>query len=143
MLLVENRKARFEYTVHEKMVAGVILSGSEVKSLRLKQASLAGSYIKEIGNELYLVNAHINPYSFSNQENYDPRQSRKLLLSKKEIENCRLSNQQKGWAIIPLAFLLLHNRIKVEIALAKGKKAYEKKEVIKQRDLQREDKREY
>jgi SsrA-binding protein len=138
MLLVENRKARFEYTVHEKMIAGVVLSGAEVKSLRLKQGSLAGSYVKEVNNEFWLINAHVNPYSFANNPDYEPRHSRKLLLSKKEVAMLQEKSKQKGWAIVPLAILLLHNRIKVEIALAKGKKAYEKKEVIKQRDLKRE-----
>jgi SsrA-binding protein len=139
MQLVSNRKARFEYALHEKIVAGVVLSGSEVKSLRLKQASLAGSYIKELSGEFWLVNAHINPYSFANDPDYEPRRSRKLLLNKKEIALLQEKSRQKGWAIIPLSFLLLHNRLKVEIALAKGKKAYEKKEVIKQRDLAREE----
>lgn len=138
MQLVSNRKAHFDYVIHEKIVAGIVLSGSEVKSLRLKQVSLAGSYIKELGGEFWLVNAHINPYSFAKDPNYETRRSRKLLLSKKEISMLQEKSRQKGWAIVPLAILLLHNRIKVEIALAKGKKAYEKKEVIRQRDLARE-----
>lgn len=138
MQLVNNRKAHFEYAIHDKIVAGVVLTGAEVKSLRLKQASLAGSYIKELGGEFWLVNAHINPYAFANDPDYEPRRSRKLLLSKKEIALLQDKSKQKGWAIVPLAILLLHNRLKVEIALAKGKKTYEKKEVIKQRDLARE-----
>ena len=138
MSLVFNRKAQYEYAISKKFIAGVILSGAEVKSLRLQQASLNGSYIKEIGGELFLLNAQINAYSFAKQEDYDPKRSRKLLLKKNEIESLAQACKQKGFAIVPLAFFLSHNRIKLEIALAKGKKEYEKREVIKKRDLQRE-----
>jgi len=138
MSLVVNKKAAHEYSFSKKFIAGVVLSGPEVKSLRLQQASLNGSYIKEIGGELFLVNAQINDYSFAKQENYDPKKSRKLLLKKSEIEALTESSKQKGFAIIPLAFFVSHNRIKLEIALAKGKKEYEKRETLKKRDLKRE-----
>lgn len=138
MSLVVNKKATHEYSFSKKFIAGVVLSGPEVKSLRLQQASLNGSYIKEIGGELFLVNAQINDYSFAKQENYDPKKSRKLLLKKSEIEALTESSKQKGFAIIPLAFFVSHNRIKLEIALAKGKKEYEKRETLKKRDLKRE-----
>lgn len=138
MSLVFNRKAQYEYTISKKFIAGIVLSGSEVKSLRLQQASLNGSYIKEIGGELFLINAQINAYSFAKQEDYDPKRSRKLLLKKAELDSLIEASQQKGFAIIPLAFFLSHNLIKLEIALAKGKKEYEKRESLKKRDLRRE-----
>jgi len=138
MSLVFNKKAQYEYTISKKFIAGVVLSGSEVKSLRLKQASLNGSYIKEISHELFLINSQINAYSFAKQENYDPKKSRKLLLKKSEVTALIEASKQKGFAIVPLAFFLSHNRIKLELALARGKKEYEKRETIKKRDLKRE-----
>lgn len=138
MSLVINKKATYEYSISKKFVAGVVLTGAEVKSLRLQHASLSGSYIKEIGGELFLINSQINAYSFANQEDYDPKRSRKLLLKKSEMENLTEASKQKGFAIIPLAFFLSHNKIKLELALAKGKKEYEKREDIKKRDLKRQ-----
>jgi len=138
MSLVFNKKAQYEYSISKKFTAGIVLSGSEVKSLRLQQASLNGSYIKEIGGELFLINAQINGYSFAKQEDYDPKRSRKLLIKKSELNSLIEASQQKGFAIVPLAFFLSHNLIKLEFALARGKKEYEKRESIKKRDLQRE-----
>lgn len=138
MSLVFNKKAQHEYTISKKFIAGVVLTGAEVKSLRLQQASLNGSYIKEISGELFLINAQINAYSFAKQEDYDPKRSRKLLLKKSELEALIEASRQKGFAIIPLTFFLSHNLIKLEIALAKGKKEYEKRESLKKRDLRRE-----
>ena len=138
MSLVFNKKAQHEYTISKKFIAGVVLSGSEVKSLRLQQASLNGSYIKEMSGELFLINAQINAYSFAKQEDYDPKRSRKLLLKKSELNSLLEASKHKGYAIIPMAFFLSHNLIKLEIALAKGKKEYEKREDLKKRDLQRE-----
>jgi len=138
MSLVFNKKAQYEYAISKKFTAGIVLSGSEVKSLRLQQASLNGSYIKEIGGELFLINAQINGYSFAKQEDYDPKRSRKLLIKKSELNSLIEASRQKGFAIVPLAFFLSHNLIKLEFALARGKKEYEKRESIKKRDLQRE-----
>jgi SsrA-binding protein len=138
MSLVINKKAPHEYLIGKKFVAGVVLSGSEVKSLRLGQASLNGSYIKEMSQELFLINAQINAYSFAKQEDYDPKRSRKLLLKRSELDALIEASQKKGFAIVPLAFFLSHNRIKLELALAKGKKEYEKRASLKTKDLQRE-----
>ncbi len=138
MSLVFNKKAQHEYEISKKFIAGIVLSGPEVKSLRLQQASLNGSYIKEIGKELFLINAQINAYSFAKQDNYDPKQTRKLLLKKSEVEALTEASKQKGFAIIPIAFFISHNMIKLEIGLARGKKEYEKREAIKKRDLKRE-----
>ena len=138
MSLLVNKKALYEYTISKKFTAGLVLTGPEVKSLRLKQGSLNGSYIKEIAGELYLINAQINAYAFAQQENYDPKKSRKLLLKKSELKNLLEDSRQKGFAIVPLSIFLTHNRLKLELALAKGKKEFEKRENIKKRDLQRE-----
>jgi len=144
MLLVKNKKASYDYQLEDKYTAGIVLSGAEVKSLRLQHASLAGSYIKALqGNhnklELFLINAQINPYKFAGRnDDYDPKRSRKLLLKRKEIEELAIASEQKGRSIVPLAFILDHNQIKLELAIAKGKKTFEKRETIKKRDLQRE-----
>jgi SsrA-binding protein len=138
MLLVKNKKANYEYQLGKKYQAGIVLSGAEVKSLRLKHASLNGSYIKAIGNELFLINAQINPYSFADNEDYDPKQTRKLLLKKREIQGLIEDSQQKGYAIIPISFELIRNKIKVFLAVGKGKKEFEKRDSIKKRDLKRE-----
>jgi SsrA-binding protein len=144
MLLIKNKKAYFDYQLNKKYIAGIVLNGAEVKSLRLKHASLAGSYIKTLNKdqkkaELFLINAQINAYRFagSNQD-YDPKRTRKLLLKRKEIAELITASEQKSYSIIPLAFLLEHNQIKLELALAKGKKSFEKREIIKKRDLNRE-----
>lgn len=141
MSLVFNKKAQYEYSISKKFIAGVVLTGSEVKSLRLQQASLNGSYIKEVGGELFLINAQINGYSFAKQEDYDPKRSRKLMLKKSEMASLIEASKQKGFAIVPIAFFISHNLIKLELALAKGKKEYEKRDVIKKRDLEREKRR--
>ena len=138
MLLVKNKKASYEYEIGKKYQAGIVLSGAEVKSLRLKHASLNGSYIKAIGNELFLINAQINPYSFANNEDYDPKKSRKLLLKKREIQHLIENSQQKGYAIVPISLELVRNKIKVSLAIGKGKKEFEKRDSIKKRDLKRE-----
>ena len=144
MLLIKNKKAYFDYQIDKKYLAGIVLSGAEVKSLRLKHASLAGSYIKALNKdskkpELFLINAQINAYRFAGQnQDYDPKKTRKLLLKRREIEELVTASEQKSYSIIPLAFLLEHNQIKLELALAKGKKSFEKREIIKKRDLNRE-----
>jgi SsrA-binding protein len=144
MLLLKNKKAHYDYQLDQKYKAGIVLSGAEVKSLRLKHASLAGSYIKTLSGknrkpELFLINAQINAYRFAAQnKDYDPKRSRKLLLKRKEIEELVTASEEKSYSIVPLAFLLEHNQIKIELALGKGKKSFEKRETIKKRDLKRE-----
>lgn len=144
MLLIKNKKAYFDYQLDKKYKAGIVLTGAEVKSLRLKHASLAGSYIKALNKEskkaeLFLINAQINHYRFAGKnQDYDPKKTRKLLLRRKEIAELVIVSEQKSYSIIPLAFLLEHNQIKLELALARGKKSFEKRESIKKRDLNRE-----
>lgn len=137
MLLVTNKQVIHDYSIIKKIIVGVVLKGYEVKSLRLKAASLKGSYVKIINLEAFLINAQINPYKFASVDNYEPKRTRKLLLKKKELIELKTETDQKNMTIVPLAFLLLGNMIKLEIALAKGKKEYEKRELLKKRDLKR------
>ena len=138
MLLLKNKKAFHQYEIFHKIQAGVVLIGSEVKSLRNKSGSLAGSYVKVVGNELYLIGAQITPYKFADNTEYDPKRTRKLLVKKKEIFNIMSITEKKGWAAIPISFELVKNKIKLTIGLGKGKQEFEKREVLKNRALKRE-----
>lgn len=138
MLLIKNRRARHDYEIKQTWQAGIVLEGHEVKSLRLKHASLEGAYVKILNQEAWLINARINPYRYANLENYDPKRTRKLLLSKKEIYQLIDVINSKNHTIVPLEFFLFRNRIKVKIGSGKGKREYEKRAVIKKRDLKRQ-----
>lgn len=137
-MLVKNKKALFEFDVKKTIISGVVLHGYEVKSLRLKHASLTGSYVKVIGDEVFLLNAQINLYPFATVENYDPKRTRKLLLHKKEIFEIKESSAQKGWALVPMSFFIKGRQIKLEIGIGRGKKEFEKRAIIKERDVARE-----
>lgn len=137
-ILLENRRARAEYTFQETFEAGVQLIGGEVKMLRLKRGSLVGAHVRVIGGEAVLINAQIPAYDFSRTEEYDPKRTRKLLLHKKEILKLGEAQGMKGLSLIPTAIGLKRNHIKVTIAIAKGKKQYERREELKKRDLIRE-----
>lgn len=142
MKLVVNKKAFHEYDVSKTIEAGMVLTGSEVKSLRLKSASLKGSFVKPIGNELFLVNAQISPYKFSDNREYDPKRTRKLLLKKKEVYQLLEASSQKGWSLIPLDIHLQGSKLKLTIGVARGKKLHEKRAELKKkaqrRDIERE-----
>lgn len=138
MVLVENRKARAEFHILEKYQAGVVLTGAEVKSIRLKMASLQGSFVRVIGKELFLVNALVTPYKFARQEDIDPRRTRKLLVHHRELIRLEEITTQKGKTLVSLSFELVDNKIKLNFAVARGKKQFERKEEIKNRDLARE-----
>lgn len=138
MILALNKKAKREYEIHKTFQAGIVLIGPEVKSLRLKHSSLQGSFVRIIDGEAFLINAQINPYKFADNKDYDPKRTRKLLLRKKEIDQMVTISDQKGWGIVPLSIELKHNKIKVNIATAKGKKVHEKREDIKKRDIKRQ-----
>jgi SsrA-binding protein len=133
-----NRKANFEYFLLERLEAGIVLQGSEIKSIRAGQMSLAESYVQIDGREAWLMDAHIAPYEQASIFNHEPRRPRKLLVHKSEIR--RLWNQvrQKGMTIVPIKVYLKDGRAKIEIALAKGKKLYDKREAIAKRDSERE-----
>ena len=142
MILIANKYAKSEYDIKEPYTAGIQLEGREVKSLRLKMGSLKGSFVKIVSGEAFLINAQINPYSFAKNDNFDPKRTRKLLLNKKEIDELVDYSDQKGFNVVPLAIVLLHNKIKLEIGSGRGRKIYEKKAVLKARDIARETERE-
>ena len=141
--LVKNKKGYFEYHILEKFVCGMVLHGSEVKSIRLGKASIGEAYCYVKNNEVFVKNMHISEYSQSNKyDSHEPLRERKLLLKKKEIIKLAEKVSQKGLTIIPLAILLTDTGyLKLEIALAKGKHLYDKREAIKSRDLDLELKR--
>jgi SsrA-binding protein len=138
MQLLVNKKARFEYKIENTMSAGVVLRGGEVKSLRLKSGSLTGSYVKIIGGELFLIGAQITPYKFSDNTDYDPKRTRKLLLKKKEVEQLTIDLEQKKLTLIPLQFETAGRNIKLVFGIGKGLKQFEKRAKIKERDQKRD-----
>lgn len=138
MLLAKNRRARYDYEIQKTWIAGIVLAGHEVKSLRLKQAGLEGAYVKIMNGEAWLINARITPYQYATLDNYDPKQTRKLLLSKKEIFQMADAADNKKQTLVPLEFLLMHNKIKVKIGAGRGKKEYEKRRKIKERDVKKQ-----
>ena len=136
--VARNRKAKFEYFLLESFEAGISLFGSEIKSVRASQVSLEEAYIKIDGKEAWLMDAHIAPYELANRFNHDPRRNRKLLLHKKEILLLWNEVKQKGVTIIPVRMYIKDGRAKVEIAIAKGKKLYDKRADLARKDAQRE-----
>lgn len=138
MLLLKNKKAFHQYDIKEKIQAGIVLTGGEVKSLRNKSGSLSGSYVKVVNNELFLIGAQITPYKFADNTDYDPQRTRKLLVKKKEIFHIASSTEKKGWAAVPLSFELDGKNIKLVVGIGKGKQEFEKREVLKKRTLKRE-----
>ena len=133
-----NRKARYDYEILETLEAGIMLTGSEVKSVRAGHADLSGSFARIRGSEVYLVNASIFPYVHARLENYDPKRTRKLLLHKKQILSLKAKMDGSNLTIVPLCVYTTRLLIKAELALAKAKKVYEKRETIKKRDIARE-----
>lgn len=132
--LAQNKKAFAEYEVLEKLEAGIVLSGAEVKSVRDSQINLKGSFVEvSAAGEAWTRNIHISPYKQSPQKDYSPTQKRKLLLHKKEILNLLKNLETKGVTIIPLDFHLNRNRIKVTIGICRGKKKYDRREELKQK----------
>lgn len=142
-VVATNRKASHEYFLLERIEAGIALQGSEIKSIRAGQMSLAEAYIRVDGDQAWLEDAHIAPYEHAGIFNHAPRRPRKLLLHKKEIRQLWNQVRQKGVTIIPLRVYLKDGRAKVEIAVAKGKKLYDKREIIAKRDAERDIERNY
>jgi SsrA-binding protein len=136
-----NRKARFEYQLLETFEAGLVLKGTEIKSVRRGQISLQEAYVRTDGRQAWLVGAHIAPYEHASAFQHDPDREKKLLLNKREIRELFDAVRIKGLTIIPVRVYLKGGRAKVEIAIAKGKKKYDKRETIKKRDIEREDSR--
>jgi SsrA-binding protein len=134
-----NRKARFNYEIGDKLEAGIVLSGSEVKSLRTGKANIAESYASAEAGEMYLVNAHIAEYAQAGRDNHEPTRPRKLLLHKKEMDRLAGAIQREGVTVIPLRLYFNARGIaKVELGLGKGKKLHDKRETEKRRDWDRQ-----
>ena len=138
---IVNRKAKFEYFIEETYEAGIELKGTEIKSIRKSSVDLRDSYVLIRKNEVYLLNAFIGKYEEGNIFNHDERRTRKLLLHKNEIKKLYAGVTRNGYALIPLDIHFKNGKAKVTIGLCKGKKLYDKRETIKERDLQRQAKR--
>lgn len=140
----ENRKAFFDYEVLEKYEGGLELLGNEVKSIRNNKVSLLGAFVIVRGGEVFLINANIQPYQINNTgKDYDPLRNRKILLTKKEIRKLADIDQNKGLTIVPISMYNKGHKIKIEIAIVRGKKKFDKRETIKKRETDRIIRREY
>jgi SsrA-binding protein len=137
-LICNNKKAYHDYFIEEKFEAGMVLQGTEVKSLRLGKANLNDSFALVRNGEAFLNNLHISPYAFGNRENHDPDRMRKLLLHKKEIGKLFSRIREQGYSLVPLRLYFKKGIVKVEMGLAKGKKLYDKREDMKKKDMNRE-----
>lgn len=133
-----NRKARHDYFIEETYEAGLVLLGSEVKSLREGKANLKDSYARILKGEAFLLNAHVSPYPGANRFNHDPTRTRKLLLHSREIERLTGKVNQRGLTLIPLKLYFKKGRAKVELGLARGKKLYDKRETLRRKAARRE-----
>jgi SsrA-binding protein len=137
-IITQNKKAFHDYSIEETLEAGILLQGTEVKSLREGKANLRDSYVIVKDGEVFLLNCHISPYSHGNIMNHDPLRTRKLLLHRREITKLQGKAAQKGYSLIPLKLYFKNSHVKVEVGLARGKKQYEKRETIKKREADRE-----
>lgn len=137
-LIILNREAKYNYFILEEIECGIVLTGTEIKAIRNSKVNLKDSYAIIRNREVYLVNSHISEYKEGNIFNHDPKRSRKLLLHKNEI--IKLSNKvnQEGLTLVPLKLYFKNNKVKILLGLAKGKKVFDKRETIKERDLKRE-----
>lgn len=138
-IIAENRKARHDFTIHETYEAGIALTGTEVKSLRAGRANMKDSYAQVTRNaEVFVYNLHISPYDHGNIFNHDPLRSRRLLLHREEIRKLIGKVKEKGFALVPLKLYFTHGLVKLEFALATGKKLYDKRQDIAKKDAKRE-----
>lgn len=136
---VRNRKASFEYFFIETFTAGIVLTGTEIKSIRAGKASLADSYCLIVNNELWVRGMSISPYFYGSYNNHEMKRDRKLLLTRREINKLQSATKQTGYTIVPLlVFIDDHGRAKVDIALCKGKKAFDKRQSLKEKEDKRE-----
>ena len=136
--ITSNRKAFHEYFIDQKIEAGIVLLGTEVKALRNGKANLVDAYASIKDSEVWMVNAHIGVYDHGNINNHEPLRKRKLLLKRSEIRKLENKVKQKGYSLIPLRLYFSNGKVKVEIGLARGKKSYDKREAIKQKDAKRD-----
>jgi SsrA-binding protein len=135
--LVSNRKASFNFEILETLEAGIALVGTEVKSLRDNGGNLQDAWVNIISGEAFLVGCHISHFRFGNIHNHEEKRERKLLLHKRELSYLKTAQQEKGFSIIPLALYLKNGRVKVKIAIAKGKKSFDKRQAVQERDEKR------
>ena len=135
--LASNRRATHDYEILETFEAGIVLQGTEIKSIRQHEASLQEAYVKVLKGEIWLIGSSIAPYRFGNIYNHEEKRDRKLLMHKREIRRLQTATQEKGLTIVPLAMYLKQGRIKLRIAIAKGKKNVDKRADIKERDEKR------
>lgn len=142
-ILADNRKARFNYSVDENLECGITLQGTEVKSLKSGKFSFADAYAKVRDGELWLVGFHITPYDHGNLFNHVPDRERKLLVHKAEIKRLERKVEEKGFTLIPLKVYLKKGIVKIDLGICKGKKTYDKREDIKERDVRRETERNF
>ena len=136
--LTENRKARHDYTVLDSIECGIVLSGTEVKSVRRGEVSLAGAYAAVLKGELWLVGSDIAAYEFGNRFNHDPKRNRKLLVHAKEVRELRQKSEAKGLTLVPLRLFLKRGRIKLELGVCRGKALHDKRDALKKKALKRE-----
>lgn len=136
--LAKNRKAEFEYYLLERFEAGISLHGSEIKSVRAGQVSLQEAYVQVTENEAWLKEAHIATYNPASYTNHDPKRQRQLLLNKREIKDLWVAVRQKGVSVVPVRMYLKNGRAKLEIAVAKGKKLYDKRNELEKKDVERD-----
>lgn len=136
--IVRNKKALFNYELLEKYEAGIVLLGTEVKSLRERAVNMSDSYASFKKGELFIVNMHISPYHFGNRNNHEPLRERKLLMKKREIKRLFGKVKEQGLTLIPISLYFSKGKVKVELALAKGKKLHDKRETLKRKTLDRE-----
>lgn len=137
-VVCRNKKARFDYEILEVIEAGMVLLGTEVKSLRQGRANLKDSYARIKDGELYLMQSHISPYTHAFHDNHQPDRVRKLLMHKREIKRLQGKTQEKGLTLVPLKIYFKDGKAKVELALARGKRTYDKRESLKRKTEQRE-----
>ena len=137
-LIASNKKALHEYFIVQKFEAGLMLTGTEVKSLRDGKANLKDAYVIFKDAEAFLFGAHISPYSHGNLQNHDPERTRKLLLHRREIEKLKVQTTEKGLSVVPLRLYFKGSKVKAEIAIVRGKKQYDKRETERKREADRE-----
>ena len=137
-VLAENRKARHDYTVLETLECGMVLTGTEVKSCRRGEVSLAGSYAAVLGGELWLEGCDISAYKFGNRFNHDPKSRRKLLVHAKEVRELKMKTEAKGLTVVPLKMYVKNGRIKLELGVCRGKALHDKRDDLKKKALKRD-----
>ena len=135
---IKNRKAYYDYFIEKEIEAGIVLTGTEIKSIRKGSANLKDSYAKIKNNEVFLINMFISKYDEGNRYNHEETRTRKLLLKRKEINNIKIKIEQEGYTLIPLELYFKNNYAKIKLGICKGKHTYDKRKTIKERELKRE-----